>query len=103
KVQTLVKAKAVKHGSGKHPDAKIVTPGHIGFDEYCKNGGYQLLKDCLEGRKQREEVIATMEHSGLRGLGGAGFPAGRKWRIVGGQPEPRLMAVNIDEGEPGTF
>ncbi len=103
KVQTLVKGKAVKHGSGKHPDAKIVTPGHIGFDEYCKNGGYQLLKDCLEGRKQREEVIATMEHSGLRGLGGAGFPAGRKWRIVGGQPEPRLMAVNIDEGEPGTF
>src|SRR3954471_532627 len=44
-----------------------------------------------------------MENSGLRGLGGAGFPAGRKWRIVAAEPEPRLMAVNIDEGEPGTF
>jgi formate dehydrogenase len=103
KVKALVAAKAVQHGAGKHPDAKIVTPGHIGFDEYRKNGGYQLLKDCLEGRKQREETIVAMEHSGLRGLGGAGFPAGRKWRIVGAQPEPRLMAVNIDEGEPGTF
>ena len=48
-------------------------------------------------------VIKTMEDSGLRGLGGAGFPAGRKWRIVRGEPAPRLMAVNIDEGEPGTF
>ena len=44
-----------------------------------------------------------MEDSGLRGLGGAGFPAGRKWRIVRGEAAPRLMAVNIDEGEPGTF
>ena len=44
-----------------------------------------------------------MESSGLRGLGGAGFPAGRKWRIVRGEPAPRLMAINIDEGEPGTF
>jgi len=44
-----------------------------------------------------------MEDSGLRGLGGAGFPAGRKWRLVAAEPEPRLMAVNIDEGEPGTF
>jgi len=103
KVEKLVKAKAVKHGSGNHPDAKVVTPGHIGFDEYRKNGGYKLIKDCLEGRVDREEVIVKMENSGLRGLGGAGFPAGRKWRIVGSQPEPRLMAVNIDEGEPGTF
>ena len=44
-----------------------------------------------------------MEDAGLRGLGGAGFPAGRKWRIVAAEPAPRLMAVNIDEGEPGTF
>src|SRR3546814_19060636 len=55
------------------------------FRSYRKNGGYQLLKDCLDGRKTREEVIVAMEHSGLRGLGGAGFPAGRKWRIVGAQ------------------
>ncbi|MBX6392576.1 MAG: NAD(P)H-dependent oxidoreductase subunit E [Burkholderiales bacterium] len=103
KVQKLVQEKAVKHGSGSHPDLKIITPGHIGFDEYVKNGGYKLIKDCLEGHVDRETVIAKMEHSGLRGLGGAGFPAGRKWRIVSSQPEPRLMAVNIDEGEPGTF
>jgi formate dehydrogenase len=44
-----------------------------------------------------------MEDSGLRGLGGAGFPAGRKWKIVAAEPAPRLMAINIDEGEPGTF
>ena len=50
-----------------------------------------------------ESVIAKLEQSGLRGLGGAGFPAGRKWRIVRDQPAPRVMAVNIDEGEPGTF
>ncbi len=103
KVKKLVAEKAVKHGAGKHPDAKAITPGHIGYDAYRKAGGYQLLKDCLEGRAEREDVIAKMEHSGLRGLGGAGFPTGRKWRIVGAQPEPRLMAVNIDEGEPGTF
>ena len=53
--------------------------------------------------EKREAVLAAMEDSGLRGLGGAGFPAGRKWRIVRDQPAPRLMAVNIDEGEPGTF
>ena len=103
-VKALVGEKAVKHGSGKaHPAKKVVTPGHIGYDAYVKAGGYKLIKACLEGKQDREVMIATMEHSGLRGLGGAGFPTGRKWRIVGGQPEPRLMAVNIDEGEPGTF
>jgi formate dehydrogenase len=57
----------------------------------------------VEGREDAERVIKAMEDSGLRGLGGAGFPAGRKWRIVRDQPAPKLMAVNIDEGEPGTF
>jgi NADH:ubiquinone oxidoreductase subunit F (NADH-binding) len=61
------------------------------------------LRDCVEHRRDVESVIKTMEDSGLRGLGGAGFPTGRKWRIVRGEPAPRLMAVNIDEGEPGTF
>jgi formate dehydrogenase len=103
-VEALVKEKAIKHGAGNsHPAKQVITPECIGYDAYVAQGGYKLVKDCLEGRRQREEVIATMEHSGLRGLGGAGFPAGRKWRIVGAQPEPRLMAVNIDEGEPGTF
>jgi formate dehydrogenase len=76
---------------------------YIGFKEYMEAGGYSLLRDCIEHRRDVESVLKTMEDSGLRGLGGAGFPAGRKWRIVRGEAAPRLMAVNIDEGEPGTF
>jgi formate dehydrogenase len=78
-------------------------PRYVGYAEYRKGGGYRLIADCLAGRRTREEVTKIMEDSGLRGLGGAGFPAGRKWRLVAAEPEPRLMAVNIDEGEPGTF
>jgi len=70
---------------------------------YEAQGGYRLLKQCIAGELEVESVIQTMEDSGLRGLGGAGFPAGRKWRIVRNEAMPRLMAVNIDEGEPGTF
>jgi formate dehydrogenase len=77
--------------------------GYIGLSQYRAAGGYQLLEQCLSGNRDVESVIKTMEASGLRGLGGAGFPAGRKWRIVRAEPAPRLMAVNIDEGEPGTF
>ncbi|HEY0748463.1 MAG TPA: NADH-ubiquinone oxidoreductase-F iron-sulfur binding region domain-containing protein [Steroidobacteraceae bacterium] len=76
---------------------------YIGFEEYMEAGGYSLLRDCIEHRRDLESVLKTMEDSGLRGLGGAGFPCGRKWRIVRGEAAPRLMAVNIDEGEPGTF
>jgi formate dehydrogenase beta subunit len=80
------------------------SPGnYIDFDAYSKEGGYSLLRDCMEHRRDLESVLKTMEDSGLRGLGGAGFPAGRKWRIVRGEAAPRMMAVNIDEGEPGTF
>ncbi len=60
-------------------------------------------RECVDGARDVESVIAELENSALRGLGGAGFPAGRKWRIVRAEPAPRLMAVNIDEGEPGTF
>lgn len=77
--------------------------GHIEMADYIAQGGYGLLKDCHGGGLSIEDVIKAMEDSGLRGLGGAGFPAGRKWRIVRDQAAPRLMAVNIDEGEPGTF
>jgi formate dehydrogenase len=77
--------------------------GHVGHEAYRAGGGYALLRDCVDGRRDVDRVIAALEASGLRGLGGAGFPAGRKWRIVRGEPGPRLMAVNIDEGEPGTF
>src|SRR5207248_1987774 len=59
-------------------------------------------RNSIFGKHSADELIATLESSSLRGLGGAGFPAGRKWRIVRGEPAPRLMAVNIDEGEPGT-
>jgi len=76
---------------------------HVGLDEYMSDGGYQLLVDLHAGKADPEHVLQAMEDSGLRGLGGAGFPAGRKWRIVREQAAPRLMAVNIDEGEPGTF
>jgi len=75
----------------------------IDYEHYLKEGGYSLLKSCHDGKHTPEEVIETMEHSGIRGLGGAGFPAGRKWRIVSQTSGKRLLAVNIDEGEPGTF
>jgi formate dehydrogenase len=76
---------------------------HIDLDAYVADGGYRLLADVHSGQADMAHVLKAMEDSGLRGLGGAGFPAGRKWRIVREQPAPRLMAVNIDEGEPGTF
>ncbi len=76
---------------------------YTGYQAYRKDGGYAALATCLGGELDRDEVFNRMEHSGLRGLGGAGFPAGRKWRIVWAEPAPRLLAVNIDEGEPGTF
>ena len=76
---------------------------YIDFNAYKKDGGYRLIADCLAARHTREEITKIMEDSDLRGLGGAGFPTGRKWKIVAAEPAPRLMAVNIDEGEPGTF
>jgi formate dehydrogenase beta subunit len=76
---------------------------YIGYAEYRRSGGYRLLADCLAGKHTRDDITRIMEDSGLRGLGGAGFPAGRKWRLVAAEPAPRVMAVNIDEGEPGTF
>ena len=78
-------------------------PDYEDMDAYVANGGYELLKKVHSKTIEPEQIIQTMESSGLRGLGGAGFPAGRKWRIVREQTAPRLMAVNIDEGEPGTF
>ena len=68
-----------------------------------RDGGYTLLKACLAGTRTRDEVIKIVSDAGLRGLGGAGFPTGRKWSLVRAEPAPRLMAVNADEGEPGTF
>ena len=78
-------------------------PGYTDYATYRAHGGYALAAALVNGEEDAERVLKAMEDSGLRGLGGAGFPAGRKWRIVQAQGAPRLMAVNIDEGEPGTF
>ncbi|HMH19298.1 MAG TPA: NAD(P)H-dependent oxidoreductase subunit E, partial [Burkholderiales bacterium] len=106
-ITALVKAKAVKHpapgSSGAHPHMSIVSPAYVDYAAYRAKGGYALAKSCIDGEKKREDVIAVMESSGLRGLGGAGFPTGRKWKSVAAEPAPRLCAINIDEGEPGTF
>ena len=107
KIVALVKAKSVKHPAPdsreSHPHRDIVSPAYVDYAAYRAKGGYALAKACIEGAKKREDVIAVMENSGLRGLGGAGFPAGRKWKSVAAEPAPRLCAINIDEGEPGTF
>ena len=89
---------AVENGQ-THPD----NPAYTNFDAYVADGGYALLKDCHEAKRQPDELIEILGASGLRGLGGAGFPTGQKWKIVRGYKGPRLMAVNADEGEPGTF
>ena len=93
KVMASVQAESI------HP----VVPHYIDLNAYMADGGYALLQGLASGTHQTEAVLKAMEDSGLRGLGGAGFPAGRKWRIVSEHAAPRLMAVNIDEGEPGTF
>ena len=91
-------AAAVRCGRTTHEPA-----GFIDLQAYKDEGGYALLKTCIAGELEVNDVTKALEDSGLRGLGGAGFPTGRKWRIVRNEPAPRLMAVNIDEGEPGTF
>jgi len=85
------------------PDAIEPRPAHTDYATYRAHGGYALAAALVNEEEDADAVIRALEDSGLRGLGGAGFPAGRKWRIVRDQPAPRVMAVNIDEGEPGTF
>jgi formate dehydrogenase beta subunit len=91
---------AAAAGHGAHVHA-YKTPKD--FAAYQAEGGYKLLADCLAGTRTREDIIKIVSDAGLRGLGGAGFPTGRKWTLVRAEPAPRLMAVNADEGEPGTF
>jgi formate dehydrogenase len=93
RIVAAVRAQEIKHEPA----------GFIDLASYRAAGGYALLQKCLTGERDVESVIKTLEDAGLRGLGGAGFPAGRKWRIVRAEAGPRLMAINIDEGEPGTF
>jgi len=92
-----VAAAAAKHA---HPHA-YPTPKDI--EGYQRDGGYALLKACLAGTRTRDDLIKIVSDAGLRGLGGAGFPTGRKWSLVRAEPAPRMFAVNCDEGEPGTF
>src|SRR5689334_3794738 len=95
-VQTLAAA-AEKNA---HPHA---WSSHTDLAAYQQQGGYALLKDCLAGARTRDDIIKIVSDAGLRGLGGAGFPTGRKWSLVRAEPAPRMFAVNADEGEPGTF
>lgn len=75
----------------------------IRIDEYIENGGYQLLKQCISNSKTPDNVLEELDVSSLRGLGGAGFPTSRKWGLVRNAKGRKVLAVNGDEGEPGTF
>jgi len=96
-------AALAEQGISPQGENQAISPDYVGYEAYRAKGGYALAKEIHEGQRDAESIIKVMESSGLRGLGGAGFPAGRKWRIVKDQVAPKLMAVNIDEGEPGTF
>ncbi len=84
-------------------DTHAHMPQYQNYEAYTAAGGYDVLKACLSGARSVDATIATLSDGGLRGLGGAGFPTGRKWSLVRAEKGPRLMAVNGDEGEPGTF
>jgi formate dehydrogenase len=89
---------AVKGG-----DTRAHLPEYIDYDAYVAAGGYALLNRLRSGKMTKEDLLKALDDASLKGLGGAGFPTGRKWRAVLGEPGPRLMAINGDEGEPGTF
>ncbi|MEH6630569.1 MAG: NAD(P)H-dependent oxidoreductase subunit E [Halopseudomonas aestusnigri] len=96
---TVEKITAVTANKDIHP-AKV---DYRDYDAYVADGGYKVLRECYEGKYDRDEIVDLLKNTGLRGLGGAGFPTGLKWSIIRQQPKPRLMAINGDEGEPGTF
>src|SRR6266550_1042349 len=89
--------------AAKGGDTHAHLPDYVDYDAYVAGGGYELLKRLRSGELKQEDLLKALDDASLRGLGGAGFPAGRKWRAVLGEPGPRLMAINGDEGEPGTF
>ena len=84
-------------------EVAAVIPPYRKLEAYRADGGYRLLAQVLEGKVTADDLIAKMSDAGLRGLGGAGFPTGKKWGFVRSYPGPRLMTINGDEGEPGTF
>ena len=89
--------------AAKSKNSHAHLPEYVDYDAYVAGGGYALLKRLRSGDLAREDLLKALDDASLRGLGGAGFPTGRKWRAVLGEPGPRLMAINGDEGEPGTF
>ena len=89
--------------TARRGDTHPHVPDYVGYDAYVAGGGYRLLEGLRSGAVTKDDILKVLDDSSLRGLGGAGFPTGRKWRAVLGEPGPRLMAVNGDEGEPGTF
>jgi NADH:ubiquinone oxidoreductase subunit F (NADH-binding)/NADH:ubiquinone oxidoreductase subunit E len=98
KAEPAVVAKAIAEDRSQPP-----TQNYIDYQHYRQTGGYNTLLSCIDGQHTPESVIETLKTSKLRGLGGAGFPVGLKWEILRKQAAPKLIAVNIDEGEPGTF
>ncbi|MGQ0815593.1 MAG: NAD(P)H-dependent oxidoreductase subunit E [Gemmatimonadota bacterium] len=106
----IVGTNSVGHASADTIE-QLVRAGHTAatptpyteYNGYREQGGYQVLANCVNGFRSFEDVAAAVDASGLRGLGGAGFPSGRKWRFVRAEPAPRLAVMNADEGEPGTF
>jgi NADH:ubiquinone oxidoreductase subunit F (NADH-binding)/NADH:ubiquinone oxidoreductase subunit E len=102
-VQVMQAAAAKVVAAAAKPAHAHTFPTPKAFDAYVRGGGYALLKTCLGGARTRDDIIKSVSDAGLRGLGGAGFPTGRKWSLVRAEPAPRLFAVNADEGEPGTF
>jgi formate dehydrogenase len=89
--------------AAKAGDTHAHLPKYIDYDAYVADGGYKLLNRIRSGELSKDDLLKGLDDASLRGLGGAGFPTGRKWRAVLGEPGPRLMAINGDEGEPGTF
>ncbi|NQW10411.1 MAG: NAD(P)H-dependent oxidoreductase subunit E [Alphaproteobacteria bacterium] len=102
-VEHVDMARAKTAIAAHHDDHVTPADPALTLDAYMADGGYTLLRRCLAGKVAREAVIDALDKAGLRGLGGAGFPTARKWSLVRQTEGPRLMAVNGDEGEPGTF
>ena len=84
-------------------DHSPIAPDYRDLDASQADGGYVLLRACRDGDTTVDYMLAALDDSGLRGLGGAGFPTGRKWQFVRAEPKPRYLTVTADEGEPGTF
>jgi NADH:ubiquinone oxidoreductase subunit F (NADH-binding)/NADH:ubiquinone oxidoreductase subunit E len=90
-------------GDVRERRTEAAVPKYVELAEYRLAGGYQLYEQVRSGALGAESIIETLQASGLRGLGGAGFPPGKKWQFVRSYQGPRLMSINGDEGEPGTF